>query len=111
MLNFDFKLFVRIILSNPRFLFVQKKGSNETDDEYFERVRFYDKFPGLIFEDECTRFVVCIECGIVTKNIPSTHHCERQVEFLRDKPVEVIKRMHKSSHLTKYFKQKADKVI
>jgi len=88
---------------------------NESEDDYYERVRLYDRFPGLIFEDECTRFVVCVECGAVTKNIAPAHVCERTqasqktVDFLKTKPVEIIRRMHYSNHLKKYFKQKAEK--
>ena len=27
--------------------------------------------------NECFRFIVCIECGTVTKNVPVTHNCSR----------------------------------
>ena len=54
---------------------------------------------------------MCKECGFVTKNIPSSHTCTTVAEFLKDKDVEVIKRLHKTKHLEKHFKQKADKEI
>lgn len=110
---------VRLAAEPHRFRFYNRlhysgsgknRRNNETDEEYFQRLKLYDRYPGLIYDDECTRFVVCKECGFVTKNIPSSHRCTKIVDYLRSKPVEMFRRMHFSSHLSKYFKQKADKV-
>jgi hypothetical protein len=46
------------------------------------RIALYEKFPGLIIDDEITRFNVCVECGVVTKNLSANHRCQTQVPVL-----------------------------
>ena len=48
---------------------------------------------------------------IAAINQPNTQHYDiRKVDYLLDKPIEIIKRLNKSKHLNKFFKQRADKV-
>jgi len=102
----QFRLYNRLVYSGS----TKSKNEGETDTEFMLRMQNYNKFPGLIYNDDCTRFVVCVECGMVTKNVPVNHSCTRKVDYLLDKPIEIIKRLNKSKHLNKFFKQRADKV-
>eukprot|EP00092_Neocalanus_flemingeri_P007188 GFUD01007766.1.p1 GENE.GFUD01007766.1~~GFUD01007766.1.p1 ORF type:complete len:479 (-),score=121.78 GFUD01007766.1:124-1560(-) len=84
------------------------------------RVRLFDKdgggqkqmelrqFPGLIFDDQRTKFNICVECCEVffVRTLPKImkHECKLKTEVLKDKDIEVIETRSKFQNIN-YLKQ------
>jgi hypothetical protein len=62
-------------------IILQNRKPGETEREFLTRIALYEKCPGLIIDEEITRFNVCVECGVVTKNLSTNHRCQTKVRL------------------------------
>ena len=67
-------------------------------------------FPGLIFDDQMTKFHICIKCCEIFSHSTLAkllkHECEMKTKVLQDKPIETIERrtmFHNSNYLKQFY--------
>jgi hypothetical protein len=70
-----------LLLSGLILIVLQNRKPGETEREFLTRIALYEKCPGLIIDEEITRFNVCVECGVVTKNLSTNHRCQTKVRL------------------------------
>ena len=68
------------------------------------------QFPGLIWDDQKTKFNICTECCevIFQKTLPQLmkHECKMKTEVLKEKGIEIIEtrsKFHNLNHLKQYY--------
>ena len=68
------------------------------------------KFPGLIWNDQKTKFNICVDCCevIFQKTLPTLkkHQCKTKTDILREKDIEIIEtrsKFHNLNYLKQYY--------
>merc|ERR1719320_1677899 len=65
------------------------------------------KFPGLIWNDQKTKFNICVDCCevIFQKTLPTLkkHQCKTKTDILREKDIEIIETRSKFHNLNYLF--------
>jgi len=83
------------------------KKDGQTDEEFLRKKFSWSQFPGLIYNNELTKYVACIECAKVFRSVTNQHVCTSSVHFLKDKEIEFVKDWAKnaSDYVRPHFKQ------
>eukprot|EP00092_Neocalanus_flemingeri_P017547 GFUD01018985.1.p1 GENE.GFUD01018985.1~~GFUD01018985.1.p1 ORF type:complete len:484 (+),score=86.69 GFUD01018985.1:52-1452(+) len=69
----------------------QYKKEKETQEHFEQRASSWEKYPGIILNDEISKFTICVDCGRVFFNMPKNHQCKGSVDYLKNKLVEIVK--------------------
>jgi len=94
----------KLILAEPQRarLFDRSGGKNDQME--------VNNFPGLILDDQKTKFNICINCCevVFVKTLTKLlqHQCTNKTDILKDKPIEFVEirsKFHNLNHLKQYY--------